>query len=65
MGDQWVRTVDLCTRLSISRPTLYRLRLKRVLLPGRHFRRCGVSVLGPLVWDSSAVDLTLRTICWG
>jgi len=44
---------------------LYRLRLQRVLLPGQHFRRCGVSNLGPLVWDCSAVDLTLRAICWG
>ena len=65
MPDQWMRTPELCTRLHISRPTLYRLRLQRVLLPGQHFRRCGVSDLGPLVWDCSAVDLTLRAICWG
>ena len=63
--DRWIRTADLCKQLSISRVTLYRLRLQRVLLPVVHFRRCGTGSLGPLVWDSSAVELALRATCWG
>jgi predicted DNA-binding transcriptional regulator AlpA len=62
---QWVRTQQLCDQLGISRATLYRQRMAGLLLPGQHFRRCGTGSLGPLVWDMTAVDLTLRGICWG
>jgi hypothetical protein len=62
---QWVRTHQLCAQLGISRATLYRQRMAGLLLPGQHFRRSGTGSLGPLVWDVSAVDLTLRAITWG
>jgi predicted DNA-binding transcriptional regulator AlpA len=62
---RWVRTQQLCNQLGISRATLYRQRMAGLLLPGQHFRRSGTGSLGPLVWDVAAVDLTLRSICWG
>jgi hypothetical protein len=65
LDQQWVRTEQLCNQLGISRATLYRQRMAGLLLPGQHFRRSGTGALGPLVWDVAAVDLTLRTICWG
>ena len=53
-------TVEAVDVLRISTTTLRRLRKDGILKPGIHFRALGAgSIRPPLVWDGSAIDLTL------
>jgi hypothetical protein len=61
----WCGTTEACQLLKISRSSLYRLRLQRVLLPGAHFYRSGISGGGGILWNVPACRLALRTACWG
>ena len=57
---EWVGTIDLCTRLTISRTTLYGLRRDNILKSGQHYRRRGTGARGHLTWDIAAVEQALR-----
>jgi predicted DNA-binding transcriptional regulator AlpA len=38
MRNDWVKSVDVCARLGISRDTLYRWIAKKILKKGKHYR---------------------------
>ena len=53
-------TVEAVDALRISATTLRRLRKEGILKPGVHYRAMGAgSIRPPLVWDGSAIDITL------
>ena len=56
----WITTAEVCDWLGISRETLRQLRLRGVLLPGKHFRRWGCTQgKGPLQWHLENVEATI------
>jgi hypothetical protein len=38
--------------------------MQRVLLPGAHFHRSGVTCNGGILWNVPAVRLALMACCW-
>jgi hypothetical protein len=62
---RFISTADLVRELQISRTTLWRLRNERVLVPGTHFHRTGLSGRGRLLWCPDTITQTLRVGCWG
>ena len=61
MTPHWISTSDLCSRLSMSRMALDRLRKGEdpLLHPGTHFINKGASINSGLLWDLAAVERTL------
>ncbi len=56
----WVTTAEACEVLGMSRETLRQLRLRGILLPGKHFRRWGCTEgKGPLQWHEQNVEATM------
>ncbi len=56
----WVTTAQACEVLGMSRETLRQLRLRGILLPGKHFRRWGCTEgKGPLQWHEQNVEATI------
>ncbi len=56
----WVSTVEACEVLGMSRETLRQLRLRGVLVAGKHFRRWGCTHgRGPLQWHLENVEATI------
>ena len=56
----WVTTAKACEILGMSRETLRQLRLRGILLPGKHFRRWGCTEgKGPLQWHEPNVEATI------
>lgn len=56
----WVTTAEACEILGMSRETLRQLRLRGILLPGKHFRRWGCTEgKGPLQWHEQNVEATI------
>ena len=56
----WVTTAEACEILGMSRETLRQLRLRGILLPGKHFRRWGCTEgKGPLQWHEPNVEATI------
>ena len=62
---RFIATADLVRELNISRTTLWRLRNERVLVPGTHFHRKGLTGSGHLLWCPDTITQTLRVGCWG
>jgi hypothetical protein len=56
----WLTTAQACEVLGMSRETLRQLRLRGILLPGKHFRRWGCTEgKGPLQWHEQNVEATI------
>ncbi len=56
----WVTTAQACEVLGMSRETLRQLRLRGILLTGKHFRRWGCTEgKGPLQWHEQNVEATI------
>lgn len=56
----WITTAEACEMLGISRETLRQLRLRGVLLPGKHFRRWGCTHgKGPLQWHAENIEAAI------
>ena len=56
----WVTTAEACAALGMSRETLRQLRLRGVLIPGKHNRRWSCTQgRGPLQWHLENVEATI------
>ena len=56
----WVTTAEACTALGMSRETLRSRSWRRVLTPGKHYRRWGCTQgRVPLQWHTENVEATI------
>jgi hypothetical protein len=56
----WITTAQACELLGMSRETLRQLRLRGVLVPGKHYRRWGCTQgRGPLQWHAENIEATI------
>lgn len=56
----WITTAQACELLGMSRETLRKLRLRGVLVPGKHYRHWGCTQgCGPLQWHAENIEANI------